>query len=216
MNLFGRATTGENIVAKQASVAQHVPELRILLVSSLATCFAALVLAVTLYRITRETDSDVARLAMTCRVAEAATGGIFLLAMRALLWLGTAPATSVRISEGEQIVATVLFKILGWNSLLGAMFFAVGSTLFSLLFLRGHTVPDSLAWLGIIASILLVLVLPLQLVGIFPGSVGQLIWLPMVFFEAALALWLIIKGVRSTEAEATSIRTQDRELPTAI
>jgi len=82
-----------------------------------------------------------------------------------------------------------------------AFFFAVGSTLFCWLLLRGRLIPMALAWLGVLASVLLVVVLPLQLAGLFGGpmswsaSVTWLVWLPMLVFEVALALWLLIKGV---------------------
>jgi hypothetical protein len=82
-----------------------------------------------------------------------------------------------------------------------AIFFAVGSTLFSWLLLRGRMIPVALAWLGVLASVLLVVILPLQLAGLFGGpmawssSVTWLVWLPMLVFEVVLALWLLIKGV---------------------
>ncbi len=81
-----------------------------------------------------------------------------------------------------------------------AIYFSVGSLFFSWLLLRGRLIPVILAWLGVIASALLIVILPLQLVGLFGGtmswasSLTWLIWLPMLVFEVALALWLIIKG----------------------
>lgn len=83
----------------------------------------------------------------------------------------------------------------------GAIFFAVGSALFSWLLLRGRMIPVALARLGVFASILLVVILTLQLAELFGGpmswsaSVTWLVWLPMLVFEVALALWLLIKGV---------------------
>ena len=82
-----------------------------------------------------------------------------------------------------------------------AIYFAVGSTLFSWLLLRGRRIPVALAWLGVFASVLLVVIQPLQLAGLFGGparwsaSVTWLVWLPMLVFEVTLALWLIVKGV---------------------
>lgn len=78
---------------------------------------------------------------------------------------------------------------------LTATFFAVGSTLFSWLLLRGRMIPIPLAWLGVVASVLLVVGLPLQLAGFLRGQVTSLLWLPMLAFEVPLALWLLIKGV---------------------
>ena len=83
----------------------------------------------------------------------------------------------------------------GWNTLIGATFFAVGSTLFSYLFLRGRIIPVPLAWLGVIASVLLVVGLPLQLAGFLNGPITSLMWIPMALFEVPLALWLLIRGV---------------------
>lgn len=82
-----------------------------------------------------------------------------------------------------------------------AIYFAVGSLLFSWLLLRGRMLPTALTLLGVSASALLVVILPLQLAGLLGGSmswsasVTWLVWLPMLIFEVTLALWLMIKGV---------------------
>ena len=81
------------------------------------------------------------------------------------------------------------------NPPISAIFFAVGSTIFSYLLLRGRMVHVSLAWLGVFASALLVVGLPLQLAGFFTGPLTEYQWLPAVVFELLLALWLLIKGV---------------------
>ena len=90
-----------------------------------------------------------------------------------------------------------------------AIFFAVGSILFCWLLLRGRMIPIALAWLGVIASVLLVVILPLQLAGLFGGSMSWsasitwLVWLPMLAFEVPLALWLLVKGVSVPKTSAT-------------
>jgi len=83
----------------------------------------------------------------------------------------------------------------------GAIYFAVGSTLFCWLLLRGLMIPVGLASLGVIASALLVVLLLLRTAGVFgPGanwssSLTWLTWLPMLVFELTFAVWLIVKGV---------------------
>jgi hypothetical protein len=83
----------------------------------------------------------------------------------------------------------------------GEIYFAVGSTVFSWLLLRGRMIPVGLAWLGVTASVLLVILLPLQIAGFFGGPrawsspVTWAVWLPLLVFELTLAVWLITKGV---------------------
>jgi hypothetical protein len=92
-------------------------------------------------------------------------------------------------------LGSVLLNVQGLTTLVSATLFAIGSTLFSYLFLRVRTIPVSLAWLGVLASVLLVVGLPLQMAGFIEGLVTSLMWIPMSVFELAFALWLLIKGV---------------------
>lgn len=87
-----------------------------------------------------------------------------------------------------------------------AIFFAVASTIFAWLLLKGRLIPISLAWLGVIASPLLLVLLLLQHGGAFgagatwSSSLTWIIWLPMLVFELWLAFWLIAKGVAPTSS----------------
>ena len=89
-----------------------------------------------------------------------------------------------------------------------AIFFAVSGVIVCSLLLRGRMIPVALAWLGVVASVLLVVVLPLQLAGLLGGptswsaSVTWLVWLPMLVFEVALAFWLLVKGVATSPTGA--------------
>lgn len=83
----------------------------------------------------------------------------------------------------------------------GAVFFAVASTIFSWLMLRGRMIPVPLAWLGIVASASLVVLLLAQRAALFGGTldwsspVTWAVWFPMLIFEVSIAIWLIVKGV---------------------
>jgi hypothetical protein len=94
-----------------------------------------------------------------------------------------------------------------------AIFFAIGSTIFSWLLLRGRMIPVLLAWLGVVASALLVVILPLQVAGLFGGamswssSITWLVWLPMLVYEVLLALWLLIKGVKAPPWQKHALET---------
>jgi hypothetical protein len=192
MVLSGRAARGDGVAERLASIARHVPDMRLAFVLELIGCFCALVLAVTLYAITREEDPDLALLALACRVAEGVIGAVSLPRGLGKLWLATG-ADGVDPAAAAALGA-VLVKLPSWNSDLGATFFAVGSTLFSYLLLRGRIVPVALAWLGVLASILVVVLLPLQIVGVVGSPITDFMWIPMLSFELGLALWLIFKG----------------------
>ena len=193
MVLFARATSGEGVAAQLASIAQHATDVRLTILLGLLCNLSALVLAVTLYAITREQDPDLAMLGLTGRVAEGIVG-MDVSKTLGLLWLATAPAASALDGGAASALGAYFLKMeASFNA--SATFFAVGSTLFSWLLLRGRMIPVALAWLGVLASILLVVCLPLQLAGFLGGPVTSFIWLPMLLFEVPLALWLIVKGV---------------------
>ena len=192
MVLFGRATSGEGIAAKLAGIALHATDVRIVVVLGLLQCFSALVLGVTLYAITREQDADLAMLALSCRVAEGVLAGTGIPETLGLLWLATATGADTPDTGAAHAFGAYLLR---GNMALTATFFAVGSTLFCYLLLRGRMIPIPLAWLGVVSSILLVVCLPLQLAGFLGGPITRLMWLPMLTFEVPLALWLLIKGV---------------------
>ena len=192
MILLNRATSGEGLAAKLAGIAQHAADVRLSVLLSLGGCFSALVLAVTLYAITRDEDPDLAMLGLTCRVGEGLIGAASIPATVALLQLATATGQEAPDSPATQALAAF---VLEQSPLVSALFFAVGSTLFSWLLLRGRVIPLALARLGLIASVLLVVGLPLQLAGFLSGLVTQLMWLPVAVFELTLGPWLLIKGV---------------------
>jgi len=202
MVLFGRATNAQGIAAKLAGIAEHASDVRLAAMLSMFTGFVALVLGVSLYAITRDEDPDLAMLALTCRVVEGVVGGISIQRSLGLLWLATADGANAPDAAGAHALGAFLLMGQGWSPIVGATFFAAGSTLFSWLLLRGRMIPVALAWLGVLSSVLLAVGLPLQLAGVVPGSVIQFLWLPMAAFEIPLALWLLIKGVATPRPAA--------------
>jgi uncharacterized protein DUF4386 len=194
MILERNASSGEGIAAQLAGIAQHAPAMRLAVVLQLVGCFCALVLAVTLYAITRDAGPDLALLAMICRVAEGVIGAVSLPNTLGKLWLATAAGGEAPDPATAGALGAFLMKLPSSDFALPAIFFAVGSTIFACLLLRGRIVPVALAWLGVVASSLVVVLLLPQLVGITFGVVNRLMWLPMLAFEVFFALWLIFKG----------------------
>ena len=190
--LFRRATSGEGVAAKLAGIAAHASDVGVLVILGLVQCFSAVVLAVTLYALTRDEDSHLAMLGLVCRLGEGIIAALSIPATLTLLWLATASGAEAPDTPAARVLAAYLLRN---DVALTATFFAVGSTAFAYLLLRGRMIPVPLGWLGVIASVLLVVGLPLQLAGWLRGSITTFLWLPMLAFEVPLAVWLLTKGV---------------------
>jgi hypothetical protein len=101
-----------------------------------------------------------------------------------------------RLTEGVLGLALALAGIvLPQRTLVAATLFACGSMFFSWLLLRGQMLPRILAWTGVVASVILVVGLPLQLGGLLGAPLTILMWMPMLMFEVPGGLWLLVKGV---------------------
>lgn len=194
--LISPVASAEGIAAKLAAIAEHAPRVRLSIVLSQLMLVDALVLAVALYALTRDQDRDLALLGLTFRVSEGVLGAAGNVSSLGLLWLGTAAATTAPDALDANSLGALLLKVEAWSPIIAAFPFAVGSTLFSWLFLRGRMIPVALAWLGVLASSLLVVLVPAQLAGFVKGPVGWFImWMPILVFEVVIAMWLLIKGV---------------------
>jgi hypothetical protein len=197
MVLFRRATGGaEGAAATLASLAGHASTVRLTAVLTLFTFFIAVTLAVALYALTRDEDHDVAMLALCCRVGEGVLAAAGAVRTLSLLSVATASvAASAPDPAAVQALGALLLDQGGLGVPVTATLFAVGSTLYCWLFLRARSIPVWMAWLGLLASLLLVVELPLQLAGLVRGVVTYLVWIPMAVFEVAFGAWLIVRGV---------------------
>jgi hypothetical protein len=199
MILFDQASKGEGVTARLASIAAHTPQMGLSFVFALIAIFNALILGWALYALTRNEDPDLALLALTCRLVEGVVNTIPAIAILALLSIAMGPVTAAAPDvAAANAMGALLLKVQGWSVTVGATVFAVGSTLYSYLFLRARSIPTWLARLGILSSVLLVVTVPLAGLGLIKGAMaGFVTWLPILVFELTLALWLLIKGVRA-------------------
>ena len=193
--LMGRATHAVGVSATLARIAAHGTDVRVSILLTLAESFCALVLAVAMYAITRDQDHELALLALMCRVVEGVIESGGVTRRLELLRLAHTPAIAGGATDAlEASVSTPAAP-------LGAIFFAVGSAIFSWLLLRGRMIPAPLAWLGVGSSIVLVAGLPVQLAEVATGPWTGYQWLPAMVFAFVLGLWLIIKGVYKSAAQ---------------
>jgi hypothetical protein len=191
--LFNQVIAGDGTPARLASIAQHATLVRVTALLLLLEFLCELVLAVTLYALTRDQDRDAALLAMGCRLTEGVIDAIATGSRLDLL----AVATASRTATGADAAAVQALGASLLNGTAGpaALCFAVGNLIFASLFLRARSIPAWLAGLGMVASILGLVALVLEMLGFLRGAAAFVPWIPMALFELILALWLLIKGV---------------------
>ena len=193
--LSGSAIGGGTPAERMANIAHHATTVRVCILGALLQFFIAVSLGVALYALTRDVDRELALVALCCRVTEGVVGAFAPLRTLALLWVSAEVTRGHPETAGLQALGGLLLAAGPWPGLLGGSCFAVGSTLFSLLFLRARSIPVPLAWLGVVSSVALVVVLPLQLAGLVGGPLTSYVWIPMLAFEVPLGVWLLVKGV---------------------
>ena len=201
MILFSQSTGGEGTAAKLASMAQHETTVRLTVVLTLLTFVYAVGLGVTLYALTRDQDRDLALMGLCCRVSEGVVAAVSAVRTLGLLSIATTSTAAAAAPEAAaaQALAALLMKQGGWQGSIAAACFAIGSTFFCYLFLRARSIPAWLAWLGFLASVLLVVAVPAQLAGFLRAPMTNYVWIPMALFEVVFALWLIFKGVATPQ-----------------
>ncbi len=196
--LFNQTSAGVGTAAILANIAQHGTLMRVSVLLLMLEFLCELVLAVTLFALTRDQDRDLARLAMSFRLTEGVIAATAAYSRLDLL----AVAIASRTASGADAAAV---QVLGASLLNGtagpaALCFSVGNLIFALLLLRARSIPAWLASLGVVASILGLVELSLELLGFLHGPATIVPWIPMALFELILALWLLIKGVAARPA----------------
>ena len=130
-----------------------------------------------------------------------ATAVLSLVASFSALVLGVTLYAITREQDPDLAMLALACRVIEAVPGNGLIYFAVGSTIFSWLLLRGRMIPAALAWIGVLGSVFLVVLIPLQRAGLFGGAVNWssgvtwLMWLLALVFELTLAVWLIVKGV---------------------
>ena len=202
MVLYGQAARGDGPAAVLSGIAAHESAVRWSVVLTWLTFVIAVTLGVTLYALTRDQNRDLALIALCCRVSEGVIGAVSGVRTLALVAVAGAASAAGPDAEAARAVGAVMLKTGGQFTLIGASCFAVASTIFAWLFLRGRSIPVALAGLGLMASVVLVVGLPLQIAGVLRGSITSLMWIPMAAFEVPLGVWLLVRGVREPARSA--------------
>jgi hypothetical protein len=163
-----------------------------------------IVLAVALYMLLRSVNPGLALLAMLWRTTQAAvmiTNTIAFLSVPAAL---TDPENAGRLDTGQlETLANTYIGLHTTGFSVGLVLLGLGSAVFSYLLFKSRYVPRALAAWGVFANV--VLAAFTMVVMMFPGSEDTVAiasgrFVPVFFFEVILGGWLLVRGVRLSQA----------------
>ncbi|HVS01082.1 MAG TPA: DUF4386 domain-containing protein [Thermoanaerobaculia bacterium] len=168
----------------------------------LLTVVGVLFLVWALYVVLKPVNPNGALLAVLFRLVEncmAAAGTLSSFA--ALSFLGRSEALQAFDPAQLAALATTLRRGQGIGLGVAFVFLGVGSTVFSVLWMKSGYVPRVLAAWGIFSSLVLALVtLAVLVVPALGEALGLSYMIPMFFYEVGLGLWLLVKGLREPAA----------------
>jgi hypothetical protein len=190
MSIGARMMRGDTAAAKLATLAGNVGLARAEIILSLAAGLCAFALAISLHAFTRDEDRDIARLGMLCRFGE----GLIAFPVTTLTMLWLLDGGSAALGDQSHVLVLWLAKLAGWQQTYGAYLFALGSTAFCFLLLRGRMIPTWLGWVGLIGSAILVVALPMRFIGAIQRPYSDIVWIPIAVFEIVVAVWFLWTG----------------------
>lgn len=162
------------------------------------------ILAFALYVVLEPVNKRLAQLALCLRLGASFVGAASLMFRVAQARLYGASATEgLFTTEQLRTLVSVMTRGASEGVEVAWMFQGAGSTLFFLLFLRSRYLPGALARFGIVGTAVLVPISAVMFV--YPQYIAQLklVLLPGLVAEVATAIWLLVKGLRPRESNAS-------------
>ncbi len=188
-----------NAVDTARNIVAHETLFRINIACNLIYVVTVVVLLAALYVILKPVNRTLALVAAFCRLVLTLMWGVTALnALSALRLLGDAAYLPVFNADQLQSLAR-LHLAASWDAYyVGLPFWGLASTVCSYLWFKSRYIPRALAAFGVISSAWCVICAFAFIVFPHFDVMVGLSWfdVPMVIFEIALGLWLLIKGLR--------------------
>lgn len=192
--IVGSGTFAET--AKRVVASEHL--YRVALSSELIETFSAVLLAFALYVTLKPVDKLLAQIAMYCRLGESFIGGVGMIVGFVRLRLYSSPQLVGALGADQSQALVGLTGHAGFVATnISAIFFSIGSLLFSYLFFKSRYIPRILSALGVFASVVMTIVCFGSL--IFPEHAATLQygWAPMAVAEVTTGFWLMLFAVKT-------------------
>jgi hypothetical protein len=202
-----RLIVPDNAVTTARNIVAHETLFRLNIACNLIYVANVLVLLTALYVILAPVSRMLALVATSCRLLFGLMWGVGALdTLGALRFLGHAAYLPVFKPDQLQTLARLLITSSYDAYYVGLPFWGLASTICGYLWFKSGYIPRALAAVGVITSAWCVICAFVFIV--FPrfSATVNATWfdLPMLLFEIALGLWLLIKGLRPSRVEPAS------------
>jgi len=184
------------------NIAASADLFRLGIAGDVAVLACDIILIIALYVLLKPINRHLALLAVFWRLIGCSmVAATIANSVAALLIVGSLPTLS---AEQLPVFTRLLMSLDTGGNRVAALFFGLGSTLFCYLWFKSRFVPRVLAGWGIFASLVPAIV-PLSTVLLASLADAPLrrarAGIPIAIFEAAMGLWLLIKGVKQPVVE---------------
>ena len=193
-HIVGSGTFAE--IAKRVVASERL--YRVALSSELIETLSAALLAFALYVTLKPVDKLLAQIAMYWRLGESFIGGVGIIFgfVRVSLYSSPQPIGALGTDQSQALVG--LTRHAGFAAYnISAIFFSIGSILFSYLFFKSRYIPRVLSAFGVFASVIVTIMCFGSL--IFPERAATLQygWAPMAIAEVTTGFWLMLFAVKT-------------------
>jgi len=193
-------------VATARNFAAHEPLLHFYIALSVAYGIGSLVVMAALYVILRPVSRGLALFAVFARLLYSAMWFIQVIGLFSALRIMRGGGF-MQVFEPERLQALAGLQLAsGWDAYyIGLTFYALGSVFFSYLFFRSRYIPRILAVLGILSALFEGFCGFVYLIDRNFGTIVSVNYyeLPVFFFEVAISIWILVRGLRPPETNKT-------------
>ncbi len=180
----------------------------------LIAAFATAGIAVSLYPVLSKTNAGMALGSVVFRTLEAAFYLIPVVSLLSLMTLGQRFTTAGAADQAALgAVGGVLVSLRDHGNLAAIFAFSLGAGMYYYAFFQSRLIPRWLSGWGIVAVILMAAAGVSSLFSDQPVTGYGLLILPIFLQEMVLAVWLIVKGFRSTVAAPSDVAVQPALAP---
>jgi hypothetical protein len=190
-------------------IANNLLPMRLSILFALVTSIGVVIMAGLLYTVLKKESKPIALIAFGLWLAEAMALAISTLGTLALIPLSQqfieagAPASSF-----YQTLGNFLYSGIDKTGMdLHMIFYCVGGLLWYYLFFKSRYIPRVISLFGVAAA---AVALVGNVIAFFGYSVPIIVSIPLLPFELAIGLWLLVKGVK--DQELAQLRTNDNEI----